>query len=107
MGPEDVLFVAQSAGASCYHRIMLPAVTLGCDWCGLDSPPPLMTLGRGEVRFRDGEPDLAGYAVVVVQTPAQEGWLDLIPKLQAGGTKVIYEVDYYVHEMSEDEELLE
>ena len=39
---------------ACYHRMMLPAIALGCDWCGLDSPPPRMTLGRGEVAVRRG-----------------------------------------------------
>jgi Glycosyl transferases group 1 len=106
MGPEDVLFVAQTSGASCYHRIMLPALALGADWCGLDSPPPLMTLGRGEVRFSGGEPDLGAYRVVVVQIPAQDGWLDLIPELQATGTRVVYEIDYHVHEIADDPELL-
>ena len=104
---EDVLFLAQSAGASCYHRTMLPATTLGCDWGGLDSPPPQMVLGRGEVRFDQGEPDLGGYRIVVLQTPAQEGWIDVIPKLQAGGTKVVFDADYHMHEIATDREVLD
>ena len=59
---EDVLFLAQSAGASCYHRTMLPATTLGCDWGGLDSPPPQMILGRGEVRFDQARASLTSAA---------------------------------------------
>jgi len=102
---EDVLFLAQSADASCYHRTMLPAAALGCDWGGLDSPPPRMILGRGEVKFADEEPDLGGYRIVVLQTPAQEGWLDLIPKLQAGGTRVVFDADYAMHEIATDEDV--
>jgi hypothetical protein len=105
--PERVLFVGQSADASCYHRIILPATALGCDWCGLDAPPPRMVLGRGAVAFRDNEPDLGSYGVVVVQTPAQEGWLETIPELQAGGTKVLYDIDYHLHSLVGDPELLE
>jgi Glycosyl transferases group 1 len=103
---EDVLFLAQSADASCYHRTMLPATTLGCDWGGLDSPPPQLILGRGEVRVDQGEPDLGAYRIVVLQTPAQEGWLDVIPKLQAGGTKVVFDADYSMHELATDEDVL-
>ena len=85
--PEDILFVGQSADARCYHRIMLPAIALGCGWCGLDSPPPRMTLGRGEVSVRRrASPDLSGYRIVVLHSPWQEGWSDLIAELQAGGT---------------------
>ena len=103
---EEVLFLAQTADASCYHRTVLPATTLGCDWGGLDSPPPRMVLGRGEVRFDQGEPDLGAYRIVVLQTPAQEGWLDVIPALQAAGTKVVFDADYYMHEISTDTDVL-
>ena len=56
---EDVLFLGHSADASFYHRVMLPATALGCDWCGLDSPPPRMIARprRGPVRRASG-PDL-------------------------------------------------
>src|SRR6187401_2771198 len=103
---EEVLFLAQTADASCYHRTVLPATTLGCDWGGLDSPPPRMVLGRGEVRFDQGEPDLGGYRIVVLQTPAQEGWLDVIPALQASGTKVVFDADYHMHEIAADTDVL-
>jgi glycosyl transferase family 1 len=104
---DDVLFLAQTAGASCFHRVVLPALALGCDWCGLDAPPPQMILGRGEVRFDEGRPDLFAYRIVVVHTPAEAGWLDLIPKLQAAGTKVVFDADYHVHEMATDRVVLE
>jgi len=100
MNARDVLFVAQSVGASCYHRMMLPAVSLGADWCGLDAPPPRMIVGRGTAS--GGELDLGPYALVVVQTPAQDGWLDVIPRLQAGGTRVFYDIDYDLHALVED-----
>src|SRR5258705_4772328 len=106
MDAREILFVGQSVGASCYHRIMLPALALGCDWCGLDAPPPQMVVGRGAVRGDRGHADLASYRVVVVQTPAQDGWLDAIGALQAGGTKVLYEVDYDLHALGQEPEAL-
>jgi glycosyltransferase involved in cell wall biosynthesis len=102
----DALFVAQTVDASCYHRVMLPALALGCDWCGLDAPPPQAVVGRGGVRGQDGLPDFAGYDVLVVQTPAQDGWIDLIPQLQAAGTRVFYEVDYDLHAFGQPPEAL-
>jgi len=104
--PGDVVFVGQTADASCYHRVMLPALALGCDWCGLDEPPPRIRLGRGEVRASGGQPDLAAYALVVLQTPASEGWLDAIPALRAKGTRVLYEVDFDIHAIPQAPEAL-
>ena len=81
------LFVGQTADASFYHRVMLPAPALGCDWCGLDSPPPRMTLGRGEVRFgaRRARPRRLPHRrrADAVRTRAGS---TLIRELQAGGT---------------------
>jgi glycosyltransferase involved in cell wall biosynthesis len=103
----NALFVARTADASCYHRIMLPALALGCDWCGLDAPPPESIVGRGGVRGgADGKPDFASYEALVVQTPSDDGWVDLIPRLQAGGTKVFYEVDYDIHAFENPPEVL-
>src|SRR5262245_2241634 len=107
MDAADVLFLAHSGGASCYHRCMLPALALGSDWGGLDSPPPQMTLGRGEVRFGERGPDLGSYRIVVLQTPSHEAWLELVPELQASGTKVVFDADYHVHEIATDPGLLE
>src|SRR4051794_31220315 len=93
----DALFVAQTPDATCYHRVMLPALALGCDWCGLDAPPPYSIVGRGGVRADDGRPAFASYDVLVVSGPTQDGWLDLIPQLQAAGTRVFCELDYDLH----------
>jgi glycosyltransferase involved in cell wall biosynthesis len=90
MDAGQILFVAQSVDASCYHRIMLPANALGCAWCRLDG----------------SEPDLAGYRIVVVQTPVHDVWLELIPKLQAGGTRVLFEVDYDLHAIEQPPDAL-
>jgi hypothetical protein len=77
---------------------MLPALALGSDWCGLDAPPPLSIVGRGGVRGgEDGQPAFESYDALVVQTPTQDGWLDLIPSLQASGTRVLCELDYDLH----------
>jgi glycosyltransferase involved in cell wall biosynthesis len=102
----DALFVAQSADATCYHRIMLPALALGCDWCGLDAPPPESLVGRGGVRAADDRPAFESYEVRVVSAPAQDGWLDLIPRLQAGGTRVFCELDYDLHAIEQPPEAL-
>jgi glycosyltransferase involved in cell wall biosynthesis len=103
---DGVVFVGHSADASFYHRVMLPATALGCDWCGLDSPPPRMTLGRGEVRFGPDGPDLGSYRVVVVQTTWDEGWLELVRELRAGGTAVLCDADYFLPELIGDDDVL-
>jgi glycosyltransferase involved in cell wall biosynthesis len=90
----DVLFVGQTADASCYHRAMLPALALGCDWCGLDVAPPQSLVGRGAVRANDGRPAFDSYEALVVQSPTEDGWLDLIASLQAAGTRVFCDFDY-------------
>ncbi len=102
----NALFVAQTADASCYHRAMLPAKALGADWCGLDAPPPRMRLGRGEVSWADGRPDLESYDVVVVQSPTEEGWPELIAGLQAGGTRVLCDLDFDLHGFKQPREPL-
>jgi glycosyltransferase involved in cell wall biosynthesis len=102
----NALFVARTADATCYHRIMLPALALGADWCGLDAPPPQAIVGRGGVRGDGSQPDFGSYAALVLQTPSDEGWFELIPRLQAGGTKVFYEVDYDIHAFENPPEAL-
>ena len=97
----NALFVAQTADASCYHRAILPAQALGADWCGLDAAPPRMRLGRGEVVWADGEPDFASYEVVIVQNATQEGWLEVMARLQASGTRVLIDLDYDLHAFRE------
>ena len=78
---------------------MLPALALGCDWCGLDAPPPQSLVGRGErARGSDGQPDFASYEVARrADRRPQDGWLDLIPRLQASGTRVFCDIDYDLH----------
>lgn len=102
----NALFVAHTADASCYHRAVLPARALGADWCGLDAPPPRMRLGRGEVRWADGQPDLAAYDVVVVQSPTHPGWLEQIERLHAAGTRVLCDLDYDLHAFPQPPEAL-
>jgi glycosyltransferase involved in cell wall biosynthesis len=85
---------------------MLPAQALGSDWCGLDAPPPLSLVGRGSVRAQGGMPAFDSYDVLVVQTPAQDGWLDLIPRLQASGSRVFYDMDYDLHAFGQAPEAL-
>jgi glycosyltransferase involved in cell wall biosynthesis len=103
---DDVLFVGHTVDASFYHRVMLPATALGCDWGGLDSPPPRMTLGRGEVRFGADGPDLASYRVVVLQSPWDEAWIEHVRELRAGGTVVLCDADYDLTALVPDREVL-
>ena len=78
--------------------MMLPALALGCDWCGLDAPPPRMTLGRGEVRFGADGPDFGGYEVVVVQTPCARGLArPRSASCRPAGRRVFCDVDYDLH----------
>ncbi len=93
----DALFVGQTADASCYHRSMLPALALGCDWCGLEAPPPQSLVGRGSVRGSDGRPAFESYETLIVQSPTEDGWLDAIASLQASGTRVFCDLDYDLH----------
>lgn len=87
----SVLFVAQTADASCYHRVMLPAMTLGVDWVGFDAPPPEPRVGRGKMA------PLESYDVVVVQGPVGDSWLPVVEGLQAAGTRVLYDLDFDLH----------
>jgi glycosyl transferase family 1 len=81
------VFVAQGIDASAYHRIMLPAEALGHDW-------------------QLGPEGIEAYDAVIVQTPVQDEWAELIPELQAGGTRVLFEVDYDMHAFEQPPEAL-
>ena len=36
MEASEILFVGETPDSSFYHRVLLPAAALGCDWCGFD-----------------------------------------------------------------------
>ena len=102
---EDVLFVAQSADASCYHRDDAPGdrARLRLVRARLAAAADDARPRRGAVRR--GGPDLGALPrSSSCRRRAQEGWLDADPELQAGGTKVVFDVDYHLHEIVTDDE---
>jgi glycosyltransferase involved in cell wall biosynthesis len=87
------LFVGTGRSAVCWYRIALPAMALGADWCGVQGAPPelaFVTGGRVQVTTVEA---FAGYEVVVLQQPRGAAWVELIRRLQDGGTTVLFEID--------------
>lgn len=101
--PKNVCFVGLGTTAVCYYRVMLPAKALGADWCGVYGGPEKLGWATGLVaKGTDGQPEsrlpsLNEYEIVVLQQPAENGWVPAIKALQAQGVKVVYEVDDYLH----------
>lgn len=91
------LFVGKGKARTAWYRCYLPAIFMGADWSGLEGEPPNEVHVTGQVRDSTQRPNLFDYEVVVLQQPASEAWLDTIKKLRASGTKVLLDVDDYVH----------
>lgn len=100
MNPDELIFVGIGDSAVGWYRCYLPAIFLGADWAGAHGEPPNLSVVTGLVKRETRLPNLHDYKVVVLQQPAGPKWLDLIGRLQAGGVKVIYEVDDYLHAIS-------
>lgn len=95
---RDVCMVGVGTSAVCYYRVMMPAIQLGVDWCGVFGRPPKLQVMTGSVHKTTKAPDLIGdYKVVVLQQPKGEAWEQTIEAMQAAGKKVIFEVDDYLH----------
>lgn len=99
---RDVLFIGLGASPVCYYRVMLPAMSLGADWIGLNGEPPKIGWATGLAKDENGVPqsampDLFRYKIVVIQQPKGTGWVKLIRGLREAGVKVIFEVDDYLH----------
>lgn len=99
---KDACFLGLGASPLCYYRVMLPAMALGVDWCGVYREPPDLHWCTGQVKDESGKPqsvmpNLANYKVVVVQHVNGPKWTEAIQALQAKGIKVVYEIDDYVH----------
>lgn len=92
MNPADVLFVGLGRSAVGWYRCYLPAMFMGADWIGVAGDPPDFAIVTGQ-RRRD---DIGYYEVVVMQQP-RASWQPIIQKLKDCGTKVIFEVDDYLH----------
>ena len=94
----NVLFVGLDRTPQCWYRCALPARALGADWAGVAGEPPQLAFRTGEARRPLGDiADVASYDVVVLQQPSGRAWLRTIRDLQAGGTRVLFEIDDYAH----------
>jgi glycosyltransferase involved in cell wall biosynthesis len=87
------LFVGRGATGVAWYRIALPAMHLGADWVGLSGDPTTLRCVTGSGDPEAAMRDIAAYDVVVLQQPQGPVWLDVVRRLQAGGTRVIYEID--------------
>jgi glycosyltransferase involved in cell wall biosynthesis len=94
----NVLFVGIDTSAQCWYRCALPARALGADWAGAAGRPPQLAVRTGEARRPLASiSDFAAYGVVVLQMPSGNEWVRAIRDLQAGGTRVLFEIDDYAH----------
>lgn len=87
------LFVGTGTSAVCWYRVALPAMQLGADWVGIQGTPPKLAFVTGGRTRVAGVEAFSGYDVVVLQQPRGSAWLELIRRLQDGGTTVLFEVD--------------
>lgn len=97
---NDVLFVGQGTSTICFYRVMLPALALGADWCGVIGQPGRLSFPTGLIRKESADarhPVLDDYKVVIIQQPYGPGWQREVRRLRAAGVKVLYEVDDYIH----------
>lgn len=94
---EDVCFVGLGNSAQAYYRCMLPAMELGCDWCGVFGEPPKLRWATGMAKGQSRMPVLGEYKIVVLQQVAGKEWVNVIKLLQDRGVIVVYETDDYVH----------
>ena len=92
--PKDILFIGMGRSALCWYRIALPAMYLGADWVGVDDHLAFMT---GIVQSNTTQADPANYKVVVWQQPRAPFHVKKMREVQKSGTKVIIEVDDYLH----------
>ena len=94
---KDICFVGLGNSAQCYYRVMLPAIEIGADWCGVTGEPPNLHWVTGMVGKESKMPALGTYKIVVLQQPAGKGWEEIIDMLRERGVIVVYEIDDYVH----------
>jgi hypothetical protein len=95
--PKDVLFVGIGTSPVFYYRCLLPAHAMGVDYAGVYGDPSRMMFATGRVRGKDKLPDFLDYRVVILQQPRGDAWRRLMVDLQAKGIRVLYEVDDYLH----------
>ncbi len=91
------LFLARALSVAAWYRMLLPAIHLGHDWAGIAGEPPDWAVSTGNVGGELTEEALAQYDVVVIQARRGDAWVRLVRRLQAGGAKVLFEIDDYAH----------
>jgi glycosyltransferase involved in cell wall biosynthesis len=89
------LFVGRGNGGVCWYRCALPAMHLGQDWIGVAGEPSSLRIMAGVGETAVTFEDFARYEVVVLQYQASQAWLQGIRRLQAQGTRVLFEIDDY------------
>ena len=68
-------------------------MALGADWVGVRGELPDLRFVTGDAGRVQRADDFAGYDVVVLQQVRGAAWVELIRRLQAQGTTVLYEID--------------
>ncbi len=102
LDPSRILFIGHGTTPVCYYRVMLPAMAMGADWCGIMGEPPKLGVATSMISKGTAMPNLLeDYDIVVIQQPAGEGWLAVIAAMRERGVKVIFEVDDYLHGIKE------
>lgn len=90
---KDVLFVGVGRTPVCWYRAALPALYLGCDWCGVDDNVNFMT---GIVRGGTTLPNFQDYKVIVWQQPRSQRAREMIRRLRRMGKIVLLDCDDYL-----------
>jgi glycosyltransferase involved in cell wall biosynthesis len=92
---SKALFISMGGSAPAWYRCGLVANELQQDWGGfVKGPPPYGALITGNINHY---PEPEKYDVVVIQQARGEIWERLIKDWQEAGTKVLYEIDDFVH----------
>jgi glycosyltransferase involved in cell wall biosynthesis len=96
-GLPSTIFVGKQGTGICWYRCAVPAMALGVEWVGVAGVPPDARFVTGLTRRPLQLEDLFAYDVVILQQPIGNGWKDLLRRLQAAGTTVLFEIDDYIH----------
>lgn len=104
MEPSDLLFVGMGSTAVAHYRCFLPAQELGCDYVGIAGDPPKTLYVTGIVQGESRLPNYLDYKVVILQQPWGPNWETAIRGMQAHGVTVLYEVDDYLHGISQQQD---
>jgi glycosyltransferase involved in cell wall biosynthesis len=93
----STIFVGKHGTGICWYRCAVPAMALGVEWVGVRGAPPDAAFTTGLTRRPLELDDLFAYDVVILQQPIGQDWKQLMRRLQAAGTTVLFEIDDYIH----------